>query len=277
MAENQPEPKEDRMFLFLSKFLPLFVYPIGLILILLVIAWIRQAHDKPVTGFVIASVAILWLFGNGWITAALTRSLEWRYLPEDETPHAAVIVVLGGGTEPAQSPRPHVEVNGAGDRIVHAALLYHAGAAEKIIVSGGGINWMDGREVTIAEEMEALLVLMGVPQGVIIQQGKSANTYEDALYSAEILDEMNVEEIILVTSAMHMPRSVALFEHQELTVIPSPTDFKVTQISWDALFKPRSAESVLYALVPSVSNIGTSTAVIKEYIGMLIYSLKGWM
>lgn len=277
MPSHLPEPKEESMFLFFSKFLPLFIYPVGLVLVLLVIAWIRQSQEKPVTGLVIASIAILWLFGNGWMTTALTRSLEWRYLPAEDTPQAPVIVVLGGGTEPAQSPRPHVEVNGAGDRIVHAALLYHAGAAESIIVSGGGINWMDGREVTIAEEMEALLVLMGVPKEAIIRQGNSANTYEDALYTTEILEEMGVDDIILVTSAMHMPRSVALFEHQELTVYPSPTDFKVTQNSWDALFRPKSVESVLYALVPSVGNIGTSTAVIKEYIGMVVYSLRGWM
>ena len=265
------------MFLFLSKFLPLFVYPVGLLLVLLVWAWIRQAHDKPVTGLVIAALVILWVFGNGWTTTLLTRSLEWRYLPQDETPTAPVIVLLGGGTEPLQEPREHVELNGAGDRVVHAALLYHAGGAEKIIVSGGGINWLDGREVTIAAEMEELLVLMGVPSEAIIQQGQSANTYEDAYYSAEILDEMGVEEIILVTSAMHMPRSVALFEHQELTVIPSPTDFKVTQNSWDAVFRPKSFERVLFAFIPSVSNIGTSTAAIKEYIGMVIYSLRGWM
>jgi uncharacterized SAM-binding protein YcdF (DUF218 family) len=265
------------MFLFLSKFLPLFIYPVGLVLILLIVAWVREGNGKSISGLLVAGIAILWLFGNGWVTAAITRSLEWKYLPEDETPHASVMVLLGGGTEPAQTPREHVEVNGAGDRIIHAALLYHAGAADKIIVSGGGVNWMDGRQVSIAEEMETLLILMGVPQSAIIQQGQSANTYEDALYSAEILEDMGVDEIILITSAMHMPRSVALFEHQGLTVVPSPTDFKVTQTGWDSIFKPTTFESVLYAFIPSVSDLGTTTAAIKEYIGMMIYSLRGWM
>ncbi|MEE4193774.1 MAG: YdcF family protein [Anaerolineae bacterium] len=265
------------MFLFLSKFLPQFIYPVGLVLILLVWAWIRQSHDKPVKGLIIIAVVVLWVFGNGWTTALITRSLEWRYLPQEETPRAEVMVLLGGGTEPAISPREHVEVNGAGDRVIHAALLYHEGAAEKIIVSGGGISWLGGREVPAAQEMEDLLVLMGVPREVIIQQGESANTHDDAVYTAAILEEMGIDEIILVTSAMHMQRSVKLFEKQELTVIPSPTDYKLTQVGWNLLFRPSDVQTVLMALIPSVDDMGTTTSAIKEYIGMLVYSLRGWM
>ena len=270
-------PKEDPMLLFLSKFLPQFVYPLGVILVLLVWMWIRTEHEKPVKGLIIAAVVVLWVFGNAWTMAIITRSLEWQYLPEEETPQAAVMVLLGGGTEPALSPREHVEVNGAGDRVIRAALLYHEGAAEKIIVSGGGISWLGGREVPASEEMVELLVLMGVPQEAIIQQGKSANTYEDAVYTAEILAEMEVDEIILVTSAMHMPRSVKLFEKQGLTVIPSPTDYKITQTGWDLLFSPTDVQTVLMAMIPSVDDMGTTTLAIKEYIGMVVYTLRGWM
>jgi len=54
-------------------------------------------------------------------------------------------------------------------------------------------------------------------------ENDSENTAENAFYSAEILREKNIKTIILVTSAMHMPRSVALFEAQGLNVIPAPT------------------------------------------------------
>ena len=265
------------MFLFLSKFLPMLVYPLGLAFLVLIFAYFRNERGKEVGGWLFAIVALIWLASNGWTSAVLARSLEWQYLPQEIPQTAPVMVVLGGGTEPAHSPRVHVEVNGAGDRMITAALLYHSGAAERILVSGGGINWMDGRDVSIASEMETLLVLMGVPAEAIIHQDLSANTYEDALFSAEILAEMGVDEILLVTSAMHMPRSVAVFEAQGLTVYPAPTDFKITQTSWDALFKPTSGETFLISLIPSASNLGLTTAVIKEYLGMLMYSLSGWM
>lgn len=265
------------MFLFLSKFLPLFVYPMGLVFVLSWVAFfLTRKHDKARYGL-IAIIAVLWICGNGWVSMALSRSLEWRYLPPSETPHAPVMVVLGGGTEPMLEPRTTIEVNGAGDRMVMAAMLYAEGAADTVMVSGGGINWMDQRVMSIAGEMQELLVLMGVPSEAVILQDRSANTYEDALYCAELLQAMDVDEIILVTSAAHMPRAVALFEHQGLTVIPVPTDYKVTQASWDAIFRPSGVEPVLFALIPSAGDIGTTTNVLKEYIGMLIYSLRGWM
>ena len=265
------------MFLFLSKFLSLFIYPMGLIFVLGWVIYFRDRRAYNVDKLAVLLLLILWLGGNGWSAQALGRSLEWRFLPQEETPSAPVMVVLGGGTEPWLYPRTFIEVNGAGDRLIHAARLYQAGAAQTVVVSGGGINWMDQREMSIAEEMRDLLMLMGVPQEVIVLQDRSANTYEDALYCAEFLLEAGIDEIILVTSASHMPRSVALFEKQGFTVIAAPTDFKVTQASWDAVFKPKSVEAVLFALVPSADNLGMVTSLIKEYLGSYIYSLRGWM
>jgi len=44
----------------------------------------------------------------------LLRSLEWQYLPPEEIPHVEALVLLGGGTHPAEDPRALVEVNSAG-------------------------------------------------------------------------------------------------------------------------------------------------------------------
>ncbi|MBN2046748.1 MAG: YdcF family protein [Anaerolineaceae bacterium] len=265
------------MFLFLSKFLPLFVYPVGLAFILIVTSLFLTKKENALRFFLVSALIVLFVAGNSWFANWLARSLEWIHLPAEETPHAEVMVLLGGGTEPPQAPRQEVGLNGAGDRLVHAAYLYHAGAAEKILVSGGGIEWMSGREISAAEEMRELLVLMGVPAEAVILQDQSANTYEDAVFCDAILEEMGVEEIILVTSAMHMPRSVALFEYAGLTVIPSAADFKVTETRWEMLTHPSDVKLVLLSIIPSADNVGTTTNALKEYIGMLIYTLRGWM
>jgi len=104
----------------------------------------------------------------------------------------------------------------------------------------------------------------------------SLNTYENALFSAEILRDHDVDTVLLITSAMHMPRSVPLFEAQGITVIPAPADYTVTQQGWEALWSS-SFESILTGLVPSSGNIALTTNVMKEYIGMAVYSLQGWM
>ena len=264
------------MFVFLSKFLPTFVYPLGLTFILIVFALIIRRRQRLQTAVLLFILLILLAAGNRWTAFALARSLEWRYLPLESVPEVEVIVVLGGGTESGQYPRPAAEINGAGDRVLYAARLYKEGKADHLLLSGGNIEWNDGRTMTPAQEMQDILTLMGVPEEALWQQPKSQNTYEDALYCAEILKEKGIRRVLLVTSAQHMPRSVALFTHQGIEVIPAPVDYTVTEAGWNDLFQP-DIETFLVNLVPNTGSISLTSGVLKEYIGMWIYHLRGWM
>jgi uncharacterized SAM-binding protein YcdF (DUF218 family) len=264
------------MFVFLSKFLPLFVYPLGLAFILLLLALILRRKPRLQTIVLIAAVLILLVSSNRWVSFSLARSLEWRYLPLNPIPQAEVIVVLGGGTESAQFPRPAVEVNAAGDRVLYAARLYKEGKAQKILLSGGNITWLGGRSMTPADEMADILALIGIPEEDIWLQPDSQNTYEDALYSSQILKEKGASRVLLVTSAMHMPRSMALFEHQGIDAIAAPADFTVTEAGWENLVE-LDVQATLVNLLPNTSSLSLTTNVLKEYIGLLIYGLRGWL
>jgi|YelNatPaOPRAMG01_1025707.scaffolds.fasta_scaffold02494_21 uncharacterized SAM-binding protein YcdF (DUF218 family) len=263
------------MFIFLSKFLPLFVYPAGLACLLLILALVLRRKTRWRNALTAFALAALWIGGNRWVATLLTRSLEWRYLPPATVPHAEVIVVLGGGTEAAQWPRPDVEVNSAGDRVIYAARLYAAGAAPHLLLSGGYITWLGDRPSTPAQEMADLLELMGVPSQAMWLQEKSQNTYEDAVFSAEMLARKDIHRIILVTSAIHMPRSLAVFRHQGLEVIPAPADFSVTQADWDNLVHGNLAAQVI-SLLPNASSLEATSTAMKEYIGLAVYGLRGW-
>jgi uncharacterized SAM-binding protein YcdF (DUF218 family) len=264
------------MFVYLSKLLPLLVYPLGLACLFLIAVLILKKHPEWRRWLTIGALVLLWLGGNRWFSFALARSLEWRDLPNGPLPRVEVIVLLGGGTESADPPRPMTEVNSAGDRVLYAAQLYHQGKAPVILASGGNLGFSSARGDTPAEEMKSLLMLSGVPESAVRMQTESQNTYEDALYSAKILEEQGVTEIILVTSAMHMPRARALFEKQGLSVIPAPVDFTITERNWAAVFKPTPGEFFLN-LLPNASALSLTSTVLKEYLGMLIYSLRGWM
>ena len=264
------------MFVYLSKLLPLLIYPLGLGIILLIVTLILEKRRKLRSALMIAALILLWLASNRWVSYALARSLEWRYLPSETPPQAEVIVLLGGGTEPGDPPRPMAEVNAAGDRVLYAAKLYQESRAPIILTSGGNLEFTSDRNSTPAEEMTELLLLLGVPAEAIWVQPGSQNTYEDALYSAEILSEHEIDEVILVTSAMHMPRSKALFENQGIKVIPAPTDFTITEFNWHSTFRPSLGEAVIH-LLPNASALNLTTNVLKEYIGMFIYGLRGWL
>jgi len=264
------------MFIFLSKLLPLFVYPVGLASILVFFALVFSRRQKLSRLFLTASFLVIFLAGNRWISYSLARTLEWQYLPPPAPVTAPAIVVLGGGTESFMPPRQSVEVNSAGDRMIHAADLYHQGASPLLILSGGNVEWMDSLENSPAADMRRILKKLSVPDSAMVLQTRSQNTHEDAVFSAELLKEKGISKIILVTSAMHMPRSVALFKKQGIEVIPSPTDFTITEDGWNRMFSP-NLETLLTNLLPNSSAIGLTTNVLKEYIGMVTYGIQGWL
>jgi uncharacterized SAM-binding protein YcdF (DUF218 family) len=264
------------MFVFLSKFLPLLVYPLGLACILLIFALLLRRRARLHTTLIVLALALLWLAGNRWVGYSLARSLEWRYLPLADLPPEEVLVVLGGGTEPALFPRPEVEINAAGDRVLYAARLYKQGKAQRILVSGGTISFLADSQFSPAEDMADLLELAGVPKEAIWLQGNSENTHDDATMTAQLLKEAGYQRAILVTSAMHMPRSVALFQAQGIAVTPAPVDYSVTQSGWDALFAP-NLPAQLINLLPNTSTLALTTNVLKEYLGLVVYRLQGWL
>jgi uncharacterized SAM-binding protein YcdF (DUF218 family) len=188
-------------------------------------------------------------------------------------PAADVIVVLGGGTESPQYPRPTVEVNAAGDRVIYAAELYKQGKGSFILVSGGNIPALDARTTTPAEDMGMILAMLGVPPDVVWLQPASANTAEDALYSSILLKERGISRVILVTSAIHMPRAVGLFTANGIDITPAPVDYTVTQEVWDNLWGG-SWQEMLISAMPNASSLAQTTNAMKEYLGMLVNAIE---
>jgi len=73
-----------------------------------------------------------------------------------------------------------------------------------------------------------------------------------------------------------MPRSMRLFEAQGFEVIPAPTDFRVTEADWQFLFEAEPIEQVFH-WIPRAYNLYVTTVMLKEYMGMVIYDLRGWI
>ncbi|PSN19781.1 hypothetical protein C7271_05525 [filamentous cyanobacterium CCP5] len=264
------------MVLFLSKLLPLFVYPLGLSCICLAIAliliWQKKRRGTAIA--VAAALMILLVGSNGWVATQVVKSLEWRYLPATPLPNAEAIVVLGGGVKPAIPPRPWVDLAEGGDRIIHGVRLYQAGKAPLLVLSGGRIPWQGGGPPE-SGDMAAIAAALGVPSQAIWQDPDSLNTYENAVNVRELLESRGIRRILLVTSAMHMPRSLAIFQKQGFEAIAAPTDFLISEQEID---EPRTTlAGQLLALIPQSENLQDLTRALKEYIGFVIYRLRGWL
>ncbi|MBD2665462.1 hypothetical protein B6N60_04400 [Richelia sinica FACHB-800] len=263
------------MFLYLSKLLPLFFYPLGLVCISLIVALITL-WKRPRTAAIAISFGLIVVLvsSNGWSAKYLARSLEWQNLPSPEIPNAEAIVVLGGATKSAQWPRPTVDLSEPGDRVIYAAQLYRQKKAPTIILSGGRIDWR-GSGAPEAADMANILTSIGIPSTAMIQEPDSLNTYQNATNVKKILDERGIKRVLLITSAMHMPRSLKIFQRQGIDAIPTPTDFLVSQSDLEELGS--TPKAAILNLLPDTANLDQFTRALKEYIGTFVYRLRGWL
>lgn len=262
------------MFVFLSKFLPLLVFPLGLALLILILGLIWGRGRRLA---ILLAVVLLWLGSSRYVAYTLIRSLESRYPPLAGSAQVDAIVVLGGGTRGSDPPRPMTEVNEAGDRLLYAAWLYHNAAADRVIVTGGSIEWLTPEGIDPeANDMSSIMLLLGVPARALRLEAESRNTFENALYTSRLLSEDGLDHILLVTSAMHMPRSVPLFEAHGLRVTPAPTDFLVSDAEWNHLWRG-GVTVTLVNLLPNAEYLAYTSRAMKEYIGLFVYGLRGWL
>jgi uncharacterized SAM-binding protein YcdF (DUF218 family) len=217
-------------------------------------------------GLMLAAVGWLTLWSLPAVSDALRLSLERQFpnQPVAELPAADAVVVLGGGIHPGPPGWPYPDLDAAADRVWQAARLYHAGKAPRVIVSGGALPWLGERRPE-AEAMRRLLVDLGVPGDALLFDGRSRNTRENALYSAGLLDAAGLERVLLVTSALHMPRALASFRAVGVDAIPAPADFEVM---------PEPAHPLRW--LPDAKALYHSTRALKEYLGLWVYRWRGW-
>lgn len=257
------------MLFFISKLLPVFLYPVGMsgALALAGVAAIALRRYKSAVALVVLAVFVLWFCSVPATARLLVRPLERRFDPPETFTQADAIVLLGGGSVAPIPPRRYVETNQFGDRIPHAARLFHKGYAPHIVSTGGSIPFVKGYSGTEAQCMAALLIeLYAVDSSRILLEPHARNTADHPGLVADVLAGAGLgKRILLVTSAMHMPRAMALFRKAGYTVTAAPCDYWV-----DA----RQARMV-FSFLPDAAALQASTAALHEYYGIIAYRLLG--
>ncbi|RUU72969.1 YdcF family protein, partial [Mesorhizobium sp. M7A.T.Ca.TU.009.01.3.1] len=154
------------------------------------------------------------------------------------------IVVLGGGFEGAINlARGGYELNSSGDRMVETAVLARRFPTAKVVVSGGtGALFLDGEGD--AATAPRLLTALGVAADRLILENKSRNTYENAVFTKELVTPKPGETWLLVTSAFHMPRAKALFDKAGFATVPWPVDYRTSGKEGIGLFRDNPADSL---------------------------------
>ncbi len=257
------------MELYLSKLIPLFIYPLGFALLLSILATGILGLSAGLARLLLCTaVTVLWVASTPIFSDYLCLTLEGQYPPlaVDATPSADVIVVLGGGVAGPTPPRLTLDLADAADRVLHAARLYRAGKAPVVLISGGTIPWL-GSELPEAGAMQTLLQEWGVPSASILLESASRNTHENAVLSQQVLQARGLQRVLLVTSALHMPRALATFQAAGIDALPVATDYTVINRDWRTVID----------FLPDADALSRTSDAIKEYIGVAYYRQQGWI
>ena len=262
--------------MLLDKALTLLVMPLGTAIGTGLLAAVALALGQHRCAGGLLAFAIVWLWGwsTPFASKAIVDSLTDRYpfRRVEELPSADAIVVLGN-TAPNPAAPDYPDLVGASDRAWYGARLHLAGKAPLIIVSAGNVWGRPDRQST-AEATRVLLNSFGVADDAIVIEKRSRNTRQNALFTAELAAGRNITKVLLTTSAWHMPRAEAVFGKVGLEVIPAPTDYTPPR-------KPTGRKYGLgrpwiLRLLPHTGALATSTKALREYLGLLVYRLRGW-
>lgn len=265
------------MLLFFVKVGSQLIYPLGLFLILWLVSLLQFMRGKTrfaITLFLFSGAAISFA-ATPKVAALLAGSLEHQYPAQsiESLPNAEVAVVLGGLLAAPHGPRQEIELTGTSDRLHHAYRLWKAGKVNQIFITGG--NVFDGfLTQSESEYAKTLLIEWGVDPSAIEIGTKSKTTEENASEAATFLKQSGVQagKIFLVTSALHMPRSVALFraenldndERQGIELIPVSTDIEITPPTRPAIF----------SWIPSAAALALTTRAWHEKVGLWYYQFR---
>jgi uncharacterized SAM-binding protein YcdF (DUF218 family) len=261
------------LFFAASKTLPDFLFPLSIAFLIVILVAAFGGAGRRGRQALAAAALLLWLAGSDFVAEPLVRSLERRVLPERELGSAEAIVVLGGGAGPALPPRTTVELGDEGDRLLHAARLWRDGRAPVVVVCGGRSNPSLTREPE-ASAMAEMLRFLGVPAEAILEERASRNTWENAVEAHRLLEPRAMRRILLVTSAMHMPRAAGMFRHVGFEVLPAPTDFRSVDRQ-GSTFDEGVVRGIVGVLLPSADSLAQTTHVLREYLGLAVYAMLG--
>ena len=249
-----------------AKILSRLMYPSTLVLLLLFLAFVLLLiRRRRGAGLSLLIALVLVFLGSSPLVSDIYHRHEQQYPPTPvvQSPTADAIVVLAGDISIPIPPRVESQVRG--NRTVHTLRLYRAGKAPLIIVSGGNVFPQEGFRPEAAYTAD-LLQEWGIPQSAIIFEGNSRNTRENAVETSRLLNNRQLNRVLLVTSAFHMPRAFATFRGVGIDAIPSPSSISA-----------ELAQPTLLNWIPSLDGLGTMQSVVHEKIGIFIYRMRGWM
>ena len=244
--------------IYLHKILPLLASPLFLVIILVLCGLLFRSRRAGLAAVGILIVCSLPVFSNKLIYL-LER--DYSLVPPASAKTADAIVVLSGMMRTIEGANGlEYEWGEASDRIFAGIDLIKENKAPALVLTGGKLPWSVGKPE--GEYLRDIAEKLGVSSDVILLTENVHNTDQEAKAVTKLLNK-EVPNIILVTSAFHMPRAQKVFEAAGIVVSPFPVDFL-----------SGADKTTLMHFIPSAGAFNNTSFFVREIIGRLYYKLK---
>lgn len=254
------------MFL-ISKIVALLAQPLHWVIVLLAIS-LAARHTGKRWPRVCQTLALALLLLTGWqpLPDVLYRHLEQRYTeiaPDADLSAYDGVIVLGGALDSGFVAQAHSQpvINEAAERMTAATALARKYPRLQMVFTGGEGEFF-GTGPSEAQRAATFFSSMDIAPTRFLYESASRNTYENAVFTAKMPGLDTHKRWLLLTSAWHMPRSMATFEKAGWNVTAYPVDFRTGNATpWTTYSLSRGPEHW--------------NMVVREYIGIAAYKLAG--
>ena len=270
------------MFFYLSKIIAIILDPIHLLILLVVaygaLSWITK-KPRPQKKKTLISMRVSLRFFKGVTFVAMiimgfnlvvpvlpyqaVQALEHRFpQPDPADLNPAVIIVLGGwqGNGASFMSAKTPPIGSAGDRLIAGLILAKQYPDAKLYFPGG--LQLDPNAPSEDDITRAVMAGLNLPASRFIVEGESRNTAENASYVRAMIDDLTRDQVVLITSASHMPRAIGSFRAEGINPIAYPVDHstQAKTMPWSLMYK---------------QGVPLSGKAIHEWIGLMAYYLTG--
>ncbi|MBR0849691.1 YdcF family protein [Bradyrhizobium diazoefficiens] len=229
-------------------------------LLLMATRFAALGRKLAATTLVLLALAAFSPLGN-----LLLYPLESRFPPWDPSRGAPDgIIVLGGSVDTDLSAAHRTPVVAhAADRLLAPADLARRFPNARIVFTGGSASLLS-TEAREADYSAPILETAGIAKARLILERESRNTYENAIFTKQLVMPKSGERWLLVTSAFHMPRSMGIFRKAGFNVEAYPVDWRMG-----------GREDLFSFTNSALDGFGRTEVAMREWIGLVAYRLMG--
>ncbi|MGC8803802.1 MAG: YdcF family protein [Bacteroidales bacterium] len=252
----------DTLFFALSKILFFLISPMTWIALLLLLA---VALKNSVLGrkLAFAALVVFLIFSNTAIQHTAIRWWEISTPPANQVVQNYKYAIVLGGMADLEPHTGRLIVDRSIDRIIQAIVLYKAGKVQKIIITGGSGQLLN-QKIKEANYIKNFCIQLGIPTEDVLIETASRNTYENAKFTKRLFPFPN-EKVLLITSAFHMRRSMAVFKK---------AGYQFDILTTDPITSPLAVDDYF---LPKAKALDNWTTLFKEIAGFYVYKIVGYI